>query len=75
MSGKVMKKLRKLAYRDRPIDPDQRQYTVRRYEKKIEIPAKTPDGKINTVIKRSATLLCADDRVSYKDLKKDYRRE
>jgi hypothetical protein len=75
MSGKVMKKLRRLAYRGKPTDADNRRYGIAKHEKKIVIPTEVPDGKPTVKVRRSATLLCQDDRVNYQDLKKDYRRK
>ena len=75
MSGKVMKKLRRLAYRGKPSDGDNRRYGIAKHEKKIVIPATVPDGKSTVKVRRSATLLCQDDRINYQDLKKDYRRK
>ena len=70
MSGKVMKKLRRQAYGDRPTNSAGRQYGLVKHEKHIVVPAKAEGEEEQVLVKRTGTLVCTDDRTTYQDLKK-----
>ena len=70
MSGKVMKKLRRQAYGDRPTNSADRQYGLVKHEKHIVVPAKVEGEEERVLVKRTGTLVCTDDRTTYQDLKK-----
>lgn len=70
MSGKKMKKLRKVAYQGAPTDVDHRKYGVIKHEQRIVVPATEPDKEDQVKIRRTGTLVCQDNRVVYQDLKK-----
>ena len=65
-----MKKLRRQAYGDRPVNSAGRQYGLVKHEKHKVVSTEVKGGEDRVLVKRTSTLVCIDDRTTYQDLKK-----
>lgn len=70
MNGRVAKKLRKQAYGDDSIKVKKYGNTITKKDIVI-IDKSHPEGKRQTTVNK-ITVVCTDNRVQYKELKKEY---
>ena len=75
MKGKKAKALRRQAYQDKPADGSNRKYGLVKQKKQIIVRVKDEHGDFVDRVVNRLSLVCADDRVTYKDLKRDARRQ
>lgn len=75
MNGKKAKRLRKQAYQDKPADMSDRKYGLVKQKKQITVRVKNEHGDFVDRVVNRLSLVCTDDRVTYKDLKRDARRQ
>ena len=75
MNGKKAKALRQQAYKGKPTDMSNRGYDLVKQKKQITVRIKDEMGEIVDKVVNRLTLVCADARVTYKDLKQDARRQ
>ena len=75
MKGKKAKALRRQAYQEKPADMSNRKYGLVKQKKQIVVRVKNEHGDLEDRVVNRLSLVCADDRVTYKDLKRDTRRQ